>query len=176
MVTKGLGNLNVEGAERCPRITARPPSESAVKARFYKLSNSLQQTINNARSFPILFSHSILTLVSNCINLRSASSSFWEDGCAHRVKSILRLAKRPKNLTTRIRAHGIYFSHAKRRRMSLVSNPKNPRSVPPLLTGLESFHSCTSQNLRQRSKRKRRCVSWKSKWGITPHISSPNSQ
>ena len=42
-------------AERCSRIIAKPPSESAVKAWFYNLTNSLQQIINNEGSFPVSF-------------------------------------------------------------------------------------------------------------------------
>ena len=84
---------NTDGAERCSRIIAKPPSESAVKARFYNLTNSLQQTMNDEGAFPALFPHRILTLVSNCRKLRSASPSFSKDGCIHTVKSVLRLAK-----------------------------------------------------------------------------------
>ena len=101
-------------AERCSRIIAKPPSESAVKARFYNLTNSLQQTMNDEGAFPALFPRRILTLVSNCRNLRSASPSFSKDGCIHTVKSVLRLAKRPNNVTPRISAHEIHFSHAKK--------------------------------------------------------------
>ena len=63
-------------AERCSRINAKRPSESAVKVWFYKGRKYLQQTIVNARAFPVLCSHRILTLVSNCRNLRSALPSF----------------------------------------------------------------------------------------------------
>ena len=37
--------LKLLGAERCSRIIAKPPSELAVKAWFYNLTNSLQQTM-----------------------------------------------------------------------------------------------------------------------------------
>ena len=100
-------------AERCSRIIAKPPSESAVKAWFYNMTNSLQQIRNDEGAFPALFPRRILTLVSNCRNLRSASPSFSKNGCRHTVKSVLRLAKRPNNVTPRISAHEIHFSHAK---------------------------------------------------------------
>ena len=100
-------------AERCSRIIAKPPSESAVKAWFYNLTNSLQQTMNDEGAFPALFPRRILTSVSNCRNLRSTSPSFSKDGCIHTAKPVLRLAKRPNNSTPRISAHEIHFSHAK---------------------------------------------------------------
>ena len=100
-------------AERCSRIIAKPPSKSAVKAWFYNLTNSLQKITNDEGAFPALVPRRILTLVSNCRNLRSASPSFSKDGCTHTVKSVLRLAKRPNNVTPRISAHEIHFSHAK---------------------------------------------------------------
>ena len=102
-----------EIAERCSRIIAKPPSESAVKAWFYNLTNSLQQITTDEGTFPALFPRRKLTLVSNCRNLRSASPSFSKDGCTHTVKSVLRLAKRPNNVTPRISAYEIHFSHAK---------------------------------------------------------------
>ena len=100
-------------AERCSRIIAKPPSKSAVKAWFYNLTNSLQKITNDKGAFPALVPRRILTLVSNCRNLHSASPSFSKDGCTHTVKSVLRLAKRPNNVTPRISAHEIHFSHAK---------------------------------------------------------------
>ena len=106
-------NTNTNTAERCSRIIAKPPSESAVKAWFYNLTNSLQQIRNDEGAFPALFPCRILTLVSNCRNLRSASPSFSKDGCTHTVKSVLRLTKRPNNVTPRISAHEIHFCHTK---------------------------------------------------------------
>ena len=100
-------------AERCSRIIAKPPSESAVKAWFYNMTNSLQQIRNDEGAFPALFPRRILTLVSNCRNFRSASPSFSKDGCTHTVKSVLRLTKRPNNVTPRITAHEIHFCHTK---------------------------------------------------------------
>ena len=100
-------------AARCSRIIAKPPSESAVKAWFYNMTNSLQQIRNDEGAFPALFPRSILTLVSNCRNFRSASPSFSKDGCTHTVKSVLRLTKRPNNVTPRISAHEIHFCHTK---------------------------------------------------------------
>ena len=100
-------------AERCSRIIAKPPSESAVKAWFYNMTNSLQQIRNDEGAFPALFPRRILTLVSNCRNFRSASPSFSKDGCTHTVKSVLRLTKRPNNVTPRISAHEIHFCHTK---------------------------------------------------------------
>ena len=85
----------IQTAERCSRIIAKPPSESAVKAWFYNLTNSLPRTMNDGGAFPALFSCRILISVSNCRNLCSALQSFSKDGCTHRVKSVLRLAKRP---------------------------------------------------------------------------------
>ena len=165
------------GAERCSRIIAKQPLDSAVKAWFYKLTNSLQQTINNARVFPVLFSHRILTFVSNCRNLCSASPSLLKDGCKHTMKSVLRLAKRPNNLTPRIWAHEIHAKvHAKTQQNdSGINSYKNVQSFP-LFSGLGKYFSCISQNSRQWSKGKRLRVSWESKWGLTPHISSPSSQ
>ena len=104
---------NKNPAERCSRIIAKPPWELAVKAWFYNLTNSLQQTTNDEGAFLALLPRRILTLVSNCRNLRSASPSFSKDGCVHTVKSVLKLAKRPSNVTPRISAHEIHFSHAK---------------------------------------------------------------
>ena len=72
-------------AERCSRIIAKPPSELAVKAWFYNLTNSLQQITNDEGAFPALVPRRILTLVSNCRNLRSASPSFSKDGCIHTI-------------------------------------------------------------------------------------------
>ena len=86
-------------AERCSHIIAKPPSESAVKAWFYNLTNSLQQTTNNEGVFPAFFPCMILTLVSKCRNLRSASPSFSKDSCVYTMKSVLRLAKRTSNVT-----------------------------------------------------------------------------
>ena len=104
---------NITTAERCSRIIAKPPSESAVKAWFYNMTNSLQQIRNDEGAFPALFPRSILTLVSNCRNFRSASPSFSKDGCTHTVKSVLRPTKRPNNVTPRISAHEIHFCHTK---------------------------------------------------------------
>ena len=73
-------------AERCLLIIEKPPSESAVKAWFYNLTNSLQQTMNDEGVFPALFARRILTLVSNCRDLRSASPSFSKDGSTHTMK------------------------------------------------------------------------------------------
>ena len=92
-------------AERCLCVIAKPPSESAVQAWFYNLTNSLQQTMNDEGTFLALFPSRILTSLSNCRNLHSASPSFSKDGCTHRVKSVLRLAKRPNTFTLRISAH-----------------------------------------------------------------------
>ena len=100
-------------AERCSRIIAKLPLESAVKAWFYNLTNSLQQIMNDEGAFPALFPCSILTLVSNCRNVHSASLSFSKDGCIHTVKSVLRLAKWPNNFTSQISAHEIHLSYAK---------------------------------------------------------------
>ena len=100
-------------AERCSLIIAKLPSESAVKAWFYNLKNSLQQTVNDEGVFPALFPRRILILVSNCRNLCSASPSFSKDGCIHTVKLVLRLAKRPNNFTPWISAHEIHLSYAK---------------------------------------------------------------
>ena len=110
-------------AERCSRIIAKPPSESAVKARFYNLTHSLQQITNDGSAFPALFPRRILTLVSNCRNLRSASPSFSKDDCIHTVKSVLRLAKRSNNVTPRISAHKIHFSHAKKQQNDSCIKP-----------------------------------------------------
>ena len=99
-------NLDNPIAGRCSRIIAKPPSESAVKAWFYNLTNSLQQIMNDEGTFLALFPRRILTSVSNCRNLRSASPSFSKDGCTHRVKSVLRLAKRQNKFTLQIGAHG----------------------------------------------------------------------
>ena len=38
---------------------------------------------------------------------------FSKDGCTHTVKSVLRLTKRPNNVTPRISAHEIHFCHTK---------------------------------------------------------------
>ena len=103
---RGYSQGVVRDAERCSRIIAKPPSESAVKAWFYNLTNSLQQIMNDEGVFPVLFPRRILTSVSNCRNLRSASPSFSKDGCTHRVKSVLRLAKRQNKFTLQIGAHG----------------------------------------------------------------------
>ena len=51
--------------------------------------------------------------VCHCRNFRSASPSFSKDGCTHTVKSVLRLTKRPNNVTPRISAHEIHFCHTK---------------------------------------------------------------
>ena len=119
-----------------------------------------------------MFPRRILTLVSNCRNLRSASPSFLKDGCTHTVKSVLRLTKRPNNVTPRISAHEIHFCHTKTQENdSCIKSEKSAQRFP-LFSGLGKFYSCTSQNSRQWSKGKRLRVSWESKWGITPHISS----
>ena len=121
----------LDTAERCSRIIAKPPSDSAVKVWLYNLTNSLQQTMNDEGAFPTLFPRRILPLVSNCKNLRNASPSFSKYGCIHTVKSVLRLTKRPNNVAPRISAQEIHFSHAKRNRRTLVSNPKKLRRVSP---------------------------------------------
>ena len=135
--------LIIVTAERCSRIIAKPPSESAVKAWFYNMTNSLQQIRNDEGAFPALFPRRILTLVSNCRNFRSASPSFSKDGCTHTVKSVLRLTKRPNNVTARISAHESTFVTQKRSRMTLVSNPKNPRSVSPFFQVWGNFTAAT---------------------------------
>ena len=116
-------------AERYSRINMKPPSESAAKAWFNKLTNALQQMIINAIAFLVLLSNRILALVSDCRNLHSALPSFSKDGCTPLAKSVLRLAKRPNNFAARTNSQEFHFSHAKRSRMTLVSNPKSPVSV-----------------------------------------------
>ena len=118
-------------AERCSRINAKLPLESAVKTRFYNLTNLLQRTLVNARDFPVLYSHRILTLVSNCRNLHNASPSFSKDGCTHAIKSVLRFAKRPNDFKLQTNSYEMHFSHAKHNRVTLVSNPKNSCCVSP---------------------------------------------
>ena len=100
-------------AERCSRTIAKPPSKSAVKAWFCNLTNSLQQIINDEGGFPSLFPGRILTFVSNCRNLRSASPSFSKNDRTHTAKSVLRLVKRPNDFTPRISTHEIHISHTK---------------------------------------------------------------
>ena len=60
----------------------------------------------NAGAFQVFFPRRILTSVSNCRNFRSASPSFSKDGCKHRVKSVLRSAKRSNKVTQQVGAHG----------------------------------------------------------------------
>ena len=97
--------------ERCSCIIAKLPSESVVKSWFYNLTNILQQTMNDKGAFLALFPHRILSSISNCRNFRNALPSFSKDGCIHRVKSVLRLAKRPSKFTPQISAHGKIGQH-----------------------------------------------------------------
>lgn len=116
-------------AERCSCINAKPSSVLVVKALFCKLTNSLQQIVDNARAFPALFLHKILTFVSNCKNLHNALPSFSKDSCTHTVNLVPRLDRRLNNFTPQIRAHKIHFSYVKCKRMTMASNPTNPHSV-----------------------------------------------
>lgn len=86
--------------------TAIGVRSKSVVLQFHKLQ---QQTVNDSRYSPALWSHRILTLVSNCGNLHSASPSLEKGGCRHTVKSVFQPTKCSNCFASRVGSQEIRF-------------------------------------------------------------------